>query len=219
MPLRTRSMFTRTTPSLDTTLASFQESDETLMVRVMDGDREAFDRIYERYDGRIRSFVLRFVGDRDAAEDLTHDVFLKVYRNPRAFDPRGRFITWIFAVARNACIDYLRLKRLPIVPIGGEDEPDRVAEPAAPGMTAPDEIVLQRELEEHMQEVLGTLSAKLREVFVLCAIQGLSYEEAADVIGCPVKTVSSRLSRARDQFFDTFRRFLGDASPKRSLAT
>src|SRR5688500_10783635 len=99
-------MRTRNELIVDQSLASFQESDEMLMVRLKDGDRAAFDRLYERYEGRIRSFVFRFVGDREAAEDLTQEIFLKLYRNPRAFDPRGRFVTWIFAVARNACIDF-----------------------------------------------------------------------------------------------------------------
>jgi RNA polymerase sigma-70 factor (ECF subfamily) len=182
----------------------------------MDGDRQAFDRLYERYDGRIRSFVFRFVGDREAAEDLTQEVFLKVYRNPRSFDPRGRFVTWIFAVARNACIDFLRLKKLPLAASNPGDDGECTLDPAAPEWHAPEESVLLKELEERMNEILATLSTKLREVFVLCAVQGLSYEEAAAVIGCPVKTVSSRLSRAREQFFQGFRRFLDGGGRSRS---
>ena len=170
---------------------------------------QTFDALFERYGGRIRSFVYRFVGDREVAEDLAQEVFLKLYRNPRSFDPRGRFMTWIFAVARNACIDWLRLKKLPVVPVGGGgDDEDPTLEPTAPIAYAPDETALHSELQERMKEVLSRLSDKLREVFVLCAIQGLSYEDAAAVIGCPVKTVSSRLSRARDQFFLGFRKYL-----------
>jgi RNA polymerase sigma-70 factor (ECF subfamily) len=209
-------MLTRNEATVDQSLAAFQESDEMLMVRLMEGERDAFDRLYERYDGRIRSFVYRFVGDREIAEDLTQEVFLKLYRNPTAFDPRGRFMTWIFAVARNACIDWLRLKRLPVVPVAGGGEDEAVMEPPAPLWQAPDEATLHKELELHMQDVLRTLSTKLREVFVLCAVQGLSYEEAAAIIGCPVKTVSSRLSRARDQFFQSFRKFLGERDGSRS---
>jgi RNA polymerase sigma-70 factor (ECF subfamily) len=125
-------------------------------------------------------------------------------------------MTWIFAVARNACIDWLRLKRLPVVPVAGGGEDESMMEPSAPAWQAPDEATLHRELELHMQDVLRTLSTKLREVFVLCAVQGLSYEEAAAIIGCPVKTVSSRLSRARDQFFQAFRKFLGERDGSRS---
>lgn len=188
-----------------------KESDEALMVRLMEGDAEAFDELYRRYSGRIRTFVFRFVGNRESAEDLTQEVFLKVYRNPRAFDPRKRFLTWIFAVARNACIDFLRLKRISVVPLGGgDDEESRGPQIQSPDSHSPTEEAMGHELEIRMQEVLGTLSRKLREVFVLCAVQGLSYEEAATVVGCPVKTISSRLSRARDRFFQGFGRYLGE---------
>jgi RNA polymerase sigma-70 factor (ECF subfamily) len=198
------------------------ESDEALMVRLMGGDLSGFEALYTRHASRIRGFVQRFVGDRDWADDLTQEVFLKVYRNPKAFDPRGRFLTWIYAVARNACIDFLRLKKLPSVPLGSgaRDETDAVLEPATAAHEGPDSLALQHELEGRVREVVSTLSLKLREVFVLCAIQGLSYEDAAEIIGCPVKTVSSRLSRARDRFLQRFRRFLGDSplpSQKRSV--
>jgi len=201
---------------LEQPLTSSPESDEMVMVRLMEGDEEAFDCVFERFGGRIRAFAFRFVGDREAAEDLTQEVFLKLYRNPRAFDPRGRFVTWIFAVARNACIDYLRLKRLPVVAVGAMgDEGEPAFEPTIPAAYAPDETALHNELQSRMQDALGRLSTKLREVFVLCAVQGLSYEDAAQVVGCPVKTVSSRLSRARDQFFQIFKRYLDDSGTRR----
>jgi RNA polymerase sigma-70 factor (ECF subfamily) len=208
--------------TLSETPSAGVESDEALMVRLMDGELSAFEALYQRHASRIRGFIQRFVGDRDWSEDLTQEVFLKVYRNPRAFDPRGRFLTWIYAVARNACIDFLRLKKLPSVPLGGSsrDDGEGIAEPSTAAHEGPDSLALQNELEGRVREVVGTLSVKLREVFVLCAMQGLSYEDAAEIIGCPVKTVSSRLSRARDRFLDRFRRFLGDSplpSPKRSV--
>lgn len=178
-----------------------EETDEGLMLRVMGGERSAFDELFRRFAPRLRSFVMRFVTQAEVAEDLVQEVFLKVYRNPKAFDPRGRFATWIFAVARNACIDWLRLKRLPTVPIGStDDDSDRGMDPADP-KAGPGSEVLLGELEERLDGALKGLSLKLREVFLLCAVQGLSYEEAADIVGCPVKTISSRLSRARDQVF------------------
>jgi RNA polymerase sigma-70 factor (ECF subfamily) len=208
--------------SLSDPYSAGDESDEALMVRLMGGDLQGFEVLYSRHASRIRGFIQRFVGDRDWADDLTQEVFLKVYRNPKAFDPRGRFLTWIYAVARNASIDFLRLKKLPSVPIGGagRDEIEGVVEPATAPHAQPESIALQRELDGRVREVIGTLSVKLREVFVLCAIQGLSYEDAAEIIGCPVKTVSSRLSRARDRFLQRFRRFLGDSpapTQKRSV--
>lgn len=190
--------------------ASEGASDEELMVQVTNGRREACDELYERHSGRLRAFVHRFVGRRDVAEDLVQDIFLKIYRNPAAFDPRGRFITWVLAVARNACIDWLRIKRLPTVPLAPRDDSDdRGPDPAAIGPIPSDRAVLD-ELEGRLEGIIRSLSPKLREVFLLCALQGLSYEDAAAIIGCPVKTVSSRLSRARDQVFEAFHTDLGE---------
>lgn len=201
-------------------LTDAAETDEVLMIRLMDGDLAAFNALYERHAARLRLFIARFVGDRDAADDLLQEVFLKVYRQPKSFDPRGRFLTWVYAVTRNASIDWLRRKRIALVPIGPADEDDDFGtsvDPPVPSFERPEIKVLAGELAERVAAVTDTLSPKLREVFVLCALQGLSYEEAAEVIGCPVKTVSSRLSRARDRFFETFRDYLGDTSLEAAL--
>lgn len=197
----------------ETFLNDHVETDEVLMARLVDGDLAAFDALYERHAARLRVFIARFIGDRDAADDLLQEVFLKVYRSPKSFDPKAKFLTWVYAVTRNACIDWLRRKKIHFVPIGPSDD-DGVpsVEPATPSYDRPADRVLSGELADRVAAVTDALSPKLREVFVLCALQGLSYEEAADVIGCPVKTVSSRLSRARDSFFSKFKDYLGDAS-------
>jgi RNA polymerase sigma-70 factor, ECF subfamily len=198
----------------ETFLNDHVETDEVLMARLVDGDLAAFDALYERHAARLRVFIARFIGDRDAADDLLQEVFLKVYRSPKSFDPKAKFLTWVYAVTRNACIDWLRRKKIHFVPIGPSDDDDGVpsVEPATPSYDRPADRVLSGELADRVAAVTDALSPKLREVFVLCALQGLSYEEAADVIGCPVKTVSSRLSRARDSFFSKFKDYLGDAS-------
>ncbi len=190
------------------------ESDEALMVRLMDGSAEAFNLLHARHAGRIHAFIDRFTGDAEAADDLVQEVFLKVYRNPRLFDPRGKFLTWIYAVARNASIDFLRLKRLPTVPIaGGGGEDDTGYDPPTVAHQGPEAQAMDGEMAAKVQTLASTLSPKLREVFVLCAVQGLPYEDAAEIIGCPVKTVSSRLSRARERFLKEFRRYLDGDRP------
>lgn len=185
------------------------ESDEVLMVRVAEGDVEAYEQIYHRYKNRILTFIHRYVGDREWAEDLTHETFLKLYRNPRAFDPRSRFVTWLFTVARNLAIDFLR-RRKPVTTLSQGDRGDESFQIELPDDQGeePADAALIRELEENIQETLMTLSDKLREVFILCAIQGLSYEEVAAIVGCPAKTVSSRLSRARKRFLKSFSPYL-----------
>lgn len=184
------------------------ESDEVLMVRVAEGDVAAYATLYERYKNRIATFVHRYVGDRETATDVTQELFLKVYRSPRSFDPRNRFVTWLFTVARNLAIDHLRRKK-PVASIGGPaDDGERVREPADVPHSGPVDATLFKEMESSLQDVLDSLSDKLREVFVLCAMQGLSYEEVAQIVGCPAKTVSSRLARARKRFLDELQPYL-----------
>ena len=186
-----------------------EESDEVLMVRIAEGDVPAYEILYARYKNRILTFVTRFVGSREWAEDITQEVFLKVYRSPQLFDPRSRFLTWLYAVARNLSIDNLR-KRRPVMGLSlmGSEGDEFSIEPSTEVSTRPDKIALMKEMEDTVSQMLQDLSPKLREVFILCAMQDLSYEEAALIVGCPSKTVSSRLSRARSRFAKEFSWYL-----------
>ncbi len=188
------------------------DSDEVLMVRVAEGNAAAFEILYDRWRGRIATFIARMIGDRETAEDLTQEVFLRVCRSPRSFDPRGRFMTWIYAVARNLCIDYLRMKRLPTLTASAPDGASGSLEPAGPADAEPEHRTLQSEVDSRVMDIVAGLSKKLREVFILCAIQGLSYEEVAGIVRCPVKTVSSRLSRARERFAAAFEAYLSSGT-------
>ena len=189
-------------PEAELTATREECSDEVLMVRVAEGDVAAYETLYHRYRNRILTFVFRYVGDREMAEDLTQEVFLKLYRSPRSFDPRNRFMTWLFTVARNLSIDHLRKKK-PATALMQEGEDGEFSiEPAEPVNQGPVDKTLLKEMEENLQTILMTLSDKLREVFVLCAMQGLAYEEVAQIVGCPAKTVSSRLARARRRFVE-----------------
>ncbi len=190
------------------TAAAQEASDEVLMVRVAEGDSAAYETLYQRYKSRILTFVMRYVGDREWAEDLCQEVFLRLYRNPRAFDPRNRFSTWLFTVARNLSIDFLRRKRPAVSLDSGADEDMPRVEPSGPEADRPLDRTLLRELEGNIQHTLNGLSDKLREVFILCALQGLSYEDVAQIVGCPAKTVSSRLARARERFAQSFDSYL-----------
>lgn len=191
------------------TEARSEESDEVLMVRIAEGDIAAYEMLYDRYKNRILTFVVRFVGSREWAEDITQEVFLKVYKSPHSFDPRSRFITWLYAVARNLSIDNLR-KRRPVMGLSltTHDGDEFTIEPPSNPSIRPDKIALMHEMEATVSRLLQDLSPKLREVFILCAMQDLSYEEAALIVDCPPKTVSSRLSRARSRFTKEFSWYL-----------
>jgi len=193
-----------------------ESSPEELMARFVAGDRKAFDALYLHFGPRVRAFISRYVAHPDAGDDILQEVFLKVYRKSETFDPQAQLSTWLFAIARNACIDWLRRRRLPTVSLSPASEDDdtgtiQVQDPA--GVT-PADRASSSELSVLFQQAVEDLSPKLREVFLLCGVQGLAYEEAALVLRCPVKTVSSRLSRARAQLQDTLKVHLGAAGDR-----
>lgn len=176
-------------------------SDESLVEAVKRGDRGAFGALMERHKAGIVSYLYRRLSDRDWAEDLAQEVFLRVYRKVGDFKSDARFSTWLYRIAHNLSIDFLKRKRLePRLGIGGggsDSEPGMEVESPSPD---PEQDAMRRELGAKVLEAVHGLGAKYRDVFVLCAMQGLDYEGAAQVLGLSVKTVSSRLCRARKKF-------------------
>ncbi len=203
-------MLTIQEPVVISPTQSKDPSPEEWMAAFVAGQRHAFDQIYLHFAPRVRAFISRYVGDKDSGDDLLQEVFLKVYRKSETFDPKAHLSTWLFTIARNACIDHLRRRRLPSVAIGGdygdvESDEVQVADPASP---VPGNEAQSNEFSVLLEAEVALLSPKLRVVFLLCAVQELSYEAASKIIGCPVKTVSSRLSRAREQIYKRMKQHL-----------
>jgi len=181
--------------------AALEWSDLALVERAQAGDREAFEELVQRYYSKIYSFAYRMVSDAETAADLTQEVFLRAFAALPSFRLESSFQTWIFRIASNLCVDrHRRAQRRGPAPLSlegfGEEEEE-------PGLEVPDwsgnpERILEREeLRAKVQEAIGQLSEKLRTVLLLYDFQGLSYEEIARVVGCPVGTVKSRLFNAR----------------------
>jgi RNA polymerase sigma-70 factor (ECF subfamily) len=178
-----------------------QRSDELLIDQFVRGDEDSFKELVERYKRDIVSYVFRLVGDAGWAEDLAQDVFLKVYLKARDFRAKARFSTWLYRIAHNRAVDFLkRKKHEPKLVLHGGPEGGG-AEPIMPNRhEGPHETSMRNELEAKLLGIVSDMDEKYRTVFVLCAMQRLSYEDAADVTGLSVKTVSSRLCRARKVF-------------------
>lgn len=171
------------------------------MAALRRGDLGAFEDLVRAHKDPLYAYFARMVGDRSWAEDLCQETFLRVYRSRDEYVERNEFRAWLFRIARNLALDFLRReKRRRALSLSratpGALEPDFV--PA--GALAPPEELATRELARKVEEAILDLPPRFRNVFVLCAVEGLSYEEVARVEGCPVKTVSSRLSRARRRF-------------------
>lgn len=166
------------------------------MARVRDGDREAFAQLYSRYGSPVMRFLYRLCGDRALAEDLTQDVFLKVWHAAAGWRPLGRVSTWLFQIAKHHWWNEAakRKRRGPLAtpraqPAGESREREDHVPPAG-------EALARAESAKAVAQALAALSPRLRVVFVLVRLEGVSYAETAEIVGIPVGTVKSRAAAA-----------------------
>ncbi len=174
-------------------------SDTELFLEFTKGDTTAFNEIVNRYQGRLLNFVYRFTGDRETAQDIVQETFLRVYRKREQYCPTANLSTWIFTIAGNLAKSELRhRKRWQLVPISKEARQD-IAEKIADQSLGPNQIAEKKATERNIQEAIGSLPAKYREAVILRDIEAMSYEQIAQIVGCPVGTVKSRVNRGRLQ--------------------
>jgi RNA polymerase sigma-70 factor (ECF subfamily) len=178
--------------------------DSAVVSAFLEGEERAFAELVERYQNRLLNFVYRTVGDRERAEDLVQEVFIRVYRHLHRFDRSKKFSTWVYTIASNLAKNELRNRsRNPLVLFQtikgrGEDD-DRPVDFEDPG-TRPDDLYRKRHLRALVEETVAALPEHHREVFVLRELEGKSYEEIAEITDCNLGTVKSRLNRARNAF-------------------
>jgi RNA polymerase sigma-70 factor (ECF subfamily) len=186
-------------------MAELRELEDTALVNAyLHGETRTFDVLVERYQTRLLNFVYRIVGDRERAEDLVQEVFVRVYRHLGRFDRSNKFSTWIYTIASNLAKNELRNRsRNPLVlfqtvqkNFQDEDRPLQFEDTTS----RPDDMYRKRHLREIVEESVAKLPEHHRNVFVLCELEGKSYEEIAEITDCNLGTVKSRLNRARNSF-------------------
>jgi RNA polymerase sigma-70 factor (ECF subfamily) len=190
--------------SLPEDLRAMEDGD--VVAAFLRGEERAFREIVNRYQTPLLNFVYRTISDREKAEDLVQDVFIRVYRHLHGFDPTRKFSTWIYTIAANLAKNELRNRsRRPLVLLQsmktiwrGEERPLELEDTSS----RPDDLFRKRQLCEFVEEATARLSAHHRQVFVLRDVKGKSYEEIAEITGTKVGTVKSRLSRARQSLAD-----------------
>ena len=176
----------------------------SLVRRCVAGDAVAWEEIVQRYHRRIYNICYRFAGTSDDAQDLTQDVFIKMYRTLSSYDvERGAFMTWVTTMTRNLLVDHFRKTKqdrvtdsIDAAPSEHEDAmplSDQIEDKALP----PDSRVQSREASEAVHEALQKLSPELREAVILRDLQDMDYREIATVLKVPEGTVKSRINRGR----------------------
>lgn len=178
--------------------------DAALVAAYLAGTRPAFQELAERYHTRLLNFIYRTIGDRDRAEDLVQETFVRVYRHLHRFDPTKKFSTWIYTIASNLAKNELRNRsRNPMVlfqAIKKNWDADHRPLQWEDSTYSPDDLFRKRQLREQVEKAVSELPEHHRVVFVLREMEGKTYEEISDITGVTLGTVKSRLNRARNRF-------------------
>ena len=191
-----------------------EPSDRYLIQKAREGDRPAFEELYNRYKKPIFNYICRLLGDRAVAEELTQETFIRVYTNLAQYRPTGKVSSWIYMIAANLAKNELRSreyrKTVSLDSAIAEDEKLRLGDLLQDTSVGPADVAENKEVRAQIQKVIHKLPLHHKEVLVLCDVQGLSYEEAAEILGCSVGTVASRLNRARTAFVKIFKEDFGE---------
>lgn len=177
-----------------------QTSDQLLVQNVQQGDRRSFDVLVLRYQQRIVKLIMRYVHDPAEAQDVAQEAFIKAYRALPSFRGESAFYTWLYRIAINTAKNHLvSLQRRPVdYSLDLQDPENYEANARLRDEDSPEGIAMQEELRQAVERTISALPEELRTAIMLREIDGLSYEEIATAMECPVGTVRSRIFRARE---------------------
>lgn len=189
------------------------DADAVLMKRFQDGDESAFAELVEKYKIPVFNFVLRQVGRHGDAEDIAQNVFVQIFRSIDRYEPRAKFTTWMFTIARNLCLnEFRRRQRHPVQSIHEASSENARTDSSIQFMDAssrtPDVQSSDRELEERILQAIHKLPENQRAAVLLCRFEGLSYEEIASVLHTSLGATKALLHRARETLKEELKEFL-----------
>ncbi|HUE96603.1 MAG TPA: sigma-70 family RNA polymerase sigma factor [Longimicrobiaceae bacterium] len=180
-------------------------TDHELVTFARSGSEKAYRELLGRYERPVFSIVYRMVRDRELAEDLAQETFVKVFNRLDSYNPKYKFSSWIFKIASNLSIDHLRKKELHTVSLDGsrhartdeEIESSRIS--VATSDENPEELLEAKELGNEIEEAIGQLRAEYRTAIMLRHVEGRPYEEIAEIMDVPLGTVKTYIHRARTE--------------------
>jgi len=174
--------------------------DAELVKRVQAGDTAAFDILVQKYQHKVINLVGRFVSDHAECQDIAQDAFIKSFKAINSFRGDSQFYTWLYRIAANTAKNYLasRARKSPGYSVDVEDAEHFEGESRLKVLDNPENLLLTEEIKATVFAAIGKLPEDLKSAITLREIDGLSYEEIAEVMDCPIGTVRSRIFRARD---------------------
>ena len=177
-----------------------EPTDHQLVLRVQKGDKRAFDLLVLKYQYRLQAIVSRFIRDTDEVADVTQEAFIKAYRALPKFRGDSQFYTWLYRIAINTAKNYLvsKSRRPANTDLDIEDAEQYTVNEKLIDEASPENFIMTEELSQIIKESLNQLPEDLRTALTLRELEGMSYEDIAAVMGCPVGTVRSRIFRARE---------------------
>jgi len=195
-----------------------RETDRLLVERVQAGDKQAFGLLVTKYQRKLARLVSRMVRDSAEVEDIVQDSFIRAYRALPSFRNESAFYTWLYRIGVNTAKNWLVThgRRAQLTSTTDDDESESYTEPELlRNYETPERLLMTKQIGQTVNSVVESLPEDLRTALTLREIEGLSYEEIADVMDCPIGTVRSRIFRARDAIALKLRPLLDTATDKR----
>jgi RNA polymerase sigma-70 factor, ECF subfamily len=183
-------------------MAAPLDPDTQLMLRVKRGDKQAFAGLVEKYKQPVLNLIVRMIQDETEAEDVAQHVFIQVYKSAPRYEASAKFVTWLFTIARNLCLNEIR--RRSRHPTDSLEAPARAGDESSVrqhedrGATSPMDLLIRHELEHKIEEALAELPENQRTAILLCRQGELAYEDIAKVIDCSLSATKSLIHRGRE---------------------
>lgn len=189
------------------------KEDKLLVQRAKEGDSKAFERLMKKYRKSVYYMILRMVRNADDADDLTQEAFAKAFTSIHNFDAKFAFSTWLFRIASNNSIDYVRKKRLTTVSINGDKEGEdggTIQIDIKDGALDPEEVQLKQQRHQYLRMALDRIPESFRKLVELRYFDELSYEEIAQHLEIPLGTVKAKLFRSRELIEEEMKKVIHD---------